>query len=238
MKTENKISERMAARQGEARAKIRAMLWGDNPDADKVAIAALTGAIDPAEVDTMAAEIEAAQAELQAAVEAEKALPALREKLATAKTEAAKADAALKAADAADDAARAALGEAEESLATATQARNAAAQMLRSGTLPPERAPAFVRDLVKREDAAQESAAREARITTLKRSTIPWIKNRIEGLETEIAAMKEESRPREDIIRNGQIVDYHAALKARLESEKTKMNEAITELRKLENSAS
>lgn len=228
------LSERMAARQSEARAKIKAALWQDEPDGDAVAAVALAGGIPPAEVDKLAVEIETAKATLQGAVEAEKVLPGLRAKLATAKTEAEAATAALKAADAADDLARVALGEAEQAVTTATRERDAAALLLRSGTLPRELAPAFVREAMAREDAEHEAAAREARVTTLKRQTIPWLADRVTALETEIAKMDEPGRPRENTLTGGKLVDYRASLEHRLDAEKTKLKEARAELRKLE----
>ena len=236
MKTEKKmtLSERMAARQSEARAKIKDALWEDNPDADAVAAVALAGAIPPAEVDKMAAEIESAKATLQKAVEADKELPELREKLTAAKAEAEKAEAALAAADAADDAARCELGEAGEAVDRATRERDAAALLLRDGALPPALAPAFAREKAEKDEAEHKRTEAAGRLGVLK-NQIRWREDRVDGLRRELANQKADD-PKKTMraATGGTLAAMQDVLAGRLKIEEDALKEAKAELKTLQ----
>jgi hypothetical protein len=227
------ISERMAARQGEAETKIKALLWGGG-DADEVAGVALAGGIDPARVDKLAAEIDKAKAVLATAIEANTALPGLDDKLSVAKSAVAKTSAALSKAISADEDARGALGDVEAAVILAQDARRAALNAALYGTLPADMWPAWLRTLAAEARAADERQKAASRAAFL-RHGIRRLRDSIAHLENEVDRIaKSKNRDREMVAGPGGLQDAGEAMKAQLNTEKSAMAAAEKELAQIE----
>ncbi len=230
------IGERMAARQTEAEAKIKGLLWSD-ADPDEVAAVALAGGLTPESVDKLAVQIEAAQATLQAATEANDRLPELSKAHTAARSAATEAAEKLESASMADDRARRGLGDAVEALRLATAARDAGARLLADGIIPADMAPAFTVEIVKKWEADEKDAGRVERIRTLEQR-IPWRESRIEGLAKELAEQKADDPKKENqTIGTAGFVDIQTVLESRLRTEREQLKEAKAELRQLEKQA-
>ena len=237
MNEQQKISERMAARQGEAQTKIKSLLWADG-DPDGIAAVALAGGLDPAKVDAMATEISAAKEKLQSAIAAHESIPKLTEAMQTATDTARKAAAVLEKAQAADDAARVALGDAEQSLQVATSARDDAARLLTANTIPPDVAPSFLVEIVENWQKREAQSKRVSRIQSLQRREIPWREDRVKGLERELKEQKAQDPKRENqTVGGGGFVALQTALEGRLKTERKALRDAKAELAKLETEA-
>jgi hypothetical protein len=228
------IGERMQARQADATAKIQALLWDPKPDLDAIAQVALSGGVPPEQVDKLQASTEAAKRTLAAAVAAHDRSPGLEKQLAAARAKTAKAAKAL-------ELARTAAAEAERSrsaIEAVTVADSvsvtAAAQALQARTIPTNRAPEFLTQLIETWALHEASQARVSRMFTLK-AQIRWLENRVEGLQSELKAEKRDDPAKENSVAGPSgLIPLQDALSDRLRTEREQLKAVKAELRKLE----
>jgi hypothetical protein len=230
MNTQKTISEKMNERKTDAAEKVKSMLWGDEPDLDAIAATALAGGVAPVDVDTMARSVAAAKATLAAAVEVNARLPELKKSAAAARSAAARSADALTKATSADVEARDALNDITSEIDGAAAVRNAAANLVDSGSIPKAMAPAFLQEICEQRKATEVASAKAARIATLKRS-VEWMKNRVDGLKDELKKEKGTDPAKENSIPGpAGLIAIQDAIAGRLKGERQRLADAEKEL--------
>jgi hypothetical protein len=234
MSDQRTIGQRMQARQAEAQEKIRDMLWTADPDLDQVAQVALSGGIPPEQVDRMALDAEAAKRTLAAAVEAHDRAPGIERRATAARTKTAAAARALEAARAAAVSAGRAQAAAEAVATADSVAIEAAAQALQARSLPADRAPEFLAQLIETWAQDEAAQARVSRTFTLK-AQIRWLENRVEGLQSELKAERRDDPAKENSVAGpGGLLPLQDAILARLRTEREQLKTVKAELKMLE----
>jgi len=138
------IAAVMQDRTAQATIEVRALLWKDAP-ADDIATAALTGAVQPADVDKIQLEVEAAKGELEALQVFD--IPALNASVKKNKTALEKVNAEYERIEISQDEIARAYDQSVEDLRLAKSAFTNAANSVTAGRLPADRVPKAVSDL-------------------------------------------------------------------------------------------
>jgi nucleoid-associated protein YgaU len=228
------IGERMRLRQAAAQEKIRGMLWADEVDGDAIAQVALQGGIEPTVVDKMHTDAQAAKATLQAAMQAHERTPGIERRATAARAKNAAAAKALELARTAAAEAERAQASTEAAVTAASVAITAAAQALQARTIPTDRAPEFLAQLIETWAQDEASQARVSRMFTLK-AQIRWLENRIEGLQSELKAERRDDPAKENSVAGPSgLIPLQDALSDRLRTEREQLKAVKAELRKLE----
>jgi hypothetical protein len=228
------IGGRMQTIRTAAQEKIRDMLWTADPDLDQVAQVALSGGIPPEQVDRMALDAEAAKGTLQTAVAAHDRAPGLEKQLTAARTKTAAAARTLEAARTAAAEAERAQASIEAAATAASVAITAAAQALQARSLPADRAPEFLAQLIETWAQDEAAQARVSRMFTLK-AQIRWLENRVEGLQSKLKTERRDDPAKENSVAGpGGLLPLQDAIAARLRTEREQLKTVKAELRKLE----